>query len=338
MRSIAAGTALTLALTLCLLAGKAQAQPAAPAADPGVPQVLLYPDGAPGALGTEAKDKPKIDVYLPSKETAIGTGVVIYPGGGYAFLSMKNEGSDIAHWLNSIGVAAFVTTYRIGDRSGNGYHQPVIYEDGQRAIRLVRSKAAEFGISPDRIGVIGFSAGGHMASTMETHFDAGNKDAKDPIDRFSCRPDFAILLYPVITMKPGVTHKGSHDNFLGPNPDAALEEKFSNELQVTPETPPTFIAQASRDTTVPVENSILFYQALVKAKVPAEMHLFEKGGHGFGLGAAGRNAEMPLAQWPKLCETWLRNDGWLTKPAAPADAPVPAAAPAAPATPAAASK
>ena len=252
---------------------------------------LLWPAGAPGAVGTEEVDKPSITIYLPQTQNPTGTAVVVCPGGGYQHLAMDHEGKQIADWLNNLGVAAFVLKYRLGPR----YHHPAMIDDVQRAIQMVRGRAKEFGVAPDRIGVWGFSAGGHLASTAATHF-AKNKDG------VSSRPDFAILAYPVITMKEPYVHKGSRTNLLGENPDPKLVEELSNELQVTPETPPTFLFHTSDDPVVPVENSVYFYLALRKNQVPAEMHIFEHGPHGVGL---AQNIPA-LKIWPSLLENWLR--------------------------------
>jgi acetyl esterase/lipase len=266
---------------------------------------LLWPAGAPGALGTEDPDKPSLTFYLPAAAKAVGAGVVICPGGGYQNLAMDHEGQQVAEWFNSLGVAAFVLKYRLGPR----YHHPIELGDAQRAIRLVRARAGEFGISPDRIGIIGFSAGGHLASTAITHFDLGNPGAADPLDRAGSRPDFAILAYPVITMRPPFAHMGSRRNLLGENPDDALVTLLSNETQVTAQTPPTFLFHTTDDPVVPVENSILFYEALRKAGVPAELHVFEHGPHGVGL--ASRDAT--LSVWPELLANWLRGRGLLAR-------------------------
>ncbi|MGL4941776.1 MAG: alpha/beta hydrolase [Thermoguttaceae bacterium] len=263
----------------------------------------LWTKDVPHALGTEAKDIPKVTVWLPT-EPQTKAAVVVCPGGGYGGLAMDHEGKQIAEWLNSFGVAAFVLDYR---HRGKGYGHPVPREDVQRAIRLVRASAAEYKIDPSKIGVLGFSAGGHLASTAATHFDLGKPDAADPIDRVSCRPDFAVLCYPVITFGDEYTHRGSRQNLLGKEneKDAALVEEYSNELRVTDATPPTFIFFTDEDTAVPPENGVLFYMALRKHKVPAEMHIFRVGRHGIGLGRdiAGSG------EWSKLCETWMRNIG-----------------------------
>lgn len=264
----------------------------------------LWPEGAPGALGEEEKDKPQLMVSLPSKEMATGAAIVICPGGGYGHLAMDHEGRQVAEWLNSFGVAAFICDYR---HKGKGYRHPAPMQDVQRAIRTVRARAKEFNVQPDRIGVLGFSAGGHLASTAATHFDAGNADSKDVIEQASCRPDFAVLCYAVIAFNEPFTHRGSQNNLLGSDADEELIKKFSNEKQVTAETPPTFLWHTSEDTGVPPQNSIVFYEQLKKHKVPAEMHIFAKGRHGTGLAKSVPGANM----WPALMEEWMKTRGLL---------------------------
>jgi len=268
--------------------------------------VLLWPDGAPGAKGADDGDKPTLTIYLPEKEKATGAAVVIFPGGGYGHLAMDHEGDQIARWLNSIGVAGFILKYRHSN-SGAGYGHPAPLQDAQRAIRTVRSRAGEWGVDPGRIGIIGFSAGGHLASSAGTHFQNRYSEPADEIDRCSCRPDFMILMYPVISFTEWYTHTGSRRNLLGENPGADLVENLSNEKQVTPETPPTFLVHADDDDVVPSENSIAFYLALRKAKVPAEMHIYEKGGHGFGPGV-GKGV---CSSWMVRCADWMKGRGLL---------------------------
>ena len=263
---------------------------------------LLWPGAAPGAQGTEDIDKPTLAPYLVPAGRGTGTAVIVCPGGGYQGLSMDKEGDQIARWLNSLGVAAFVLKYRLGPK----YHHPVELGDAQRAIRTVRSKAAEYRLLPDRIGIMGFSAGGHLASTAGTHFDAGDANAADPIDKASSRPDFLILCYPVISFTTAV-HQGSKRNLLGDNPDPKLVESMSNETQVTAQTPPTFLFHTNADTGVPPENSMLFYMALRKAGVPAEIHVYEKGPHGVGLA----QTDEALSTWPSRLADWLRGRGLL---------------------------
>jgi len=268
----------------------------------------LWADGAPGARGTEDGDKPSLTIYLPAKEKATGAAVVICPGGGYGHLAMDHEGHQIAQWLNSFGVAGFILQYR-HSRSGTGYGHPAPLQDAQRAVRMVRSRAKEWKVDPTRIGILGFSAGGHLASSAGTHFQNRYNDAKDSIDKSSCRPDFMILIYPVISFTEWCTHKGSRRNLLGNDPESELVENLSNERQVTPETPPTFLVHGNDDKGVPPENSIFFYLALRKAKVPAEMHIYENGRHGFGLGKQFG----PVSSWPLRCQKWMENRGLLDK-------------------------
>jgi acetyl esterase/lipase len=264
--------------------------------------MLLWPAGAPGAKGDADVDKPTITAYLPAGVNETKTGVVVAPGGGYQHLAMAKEGTDIAHWLNAHGVAAFVLKYRLGPT----YHHPIELGDAQRAIRMVRAYAAEYGIAADHIGIWGFSAGGHLAATAGTHFDAGNASATDVIERQSSRPDFLILAYPVITMQAPTAHGGSVRYLLGDSPDPALVKELSAELHVTKETPPTFLFATTDDKTVPVMNSVMFYSALVGVGVPAEMHLFQHGAHGAGL--AGANTQ--LSVWPDLLIKWMRERGY----------------------------
>jgi acetyl esterase/lipase len=265
---------------------------------------LIWPKGAPGALGSEERDKPSLTIYLPTADKANGTAVVVCPGGGYGGLAIGHEGKDPAEWLNRHGIAAFVVRYRLGPR----YHHPAPMQDAQRALRSVRGRAKEWSLDPKRIGIWGFSAGGHLASTVATHFDDGKPDADDPIERVSCRPDFAILCYPVITMRPPYVHAGSRHNLLGDKPEEALVDNLCNDKQVTEKTPPTFLFHTTEDTVVLPENSIFFYQALRKKKVPAELHIYEKGPHGVGL-AAGRGA---VSAWPEQLEGWLKTRDLLT--------------------------
>jgi acetyl esterase/lipase len=258
--------------------------------------VFLWPNGAPGALGTADEDKPSLAIYPATGPNKTQTGVVVCPGGGYAHLAMDHEGIQIAAWLNNLGISAYVLKYRLGPK----YHHPVEMWDVQRAIRYVRSRAADLAIRPDHIGVWGFSAGGHLASTAATHFATSDSDA-DPIDRQSARPDFAILSYPVITMLEPYVHSGSRRNLLGDQPDPALALLLSNELQVTTQTPPTFLFHTTEDQVVPVENSILYYLALKKAGVPVEMHIYQKGRHGVGLA----QTDPILRTWPDHLAAWL---------------------------------
>jgi acetyl esterase/lipase len=271
--------------------------------------IVLWPQGAPGALGQGAEDVPTLTPYIAPKEKATGAAVVICPGGGYGHLA-EHEGRPVAEWLNTIGVTAFVLKYRLGPR----YHHPAMLQDAQRAVRLVRARAAEWGLDPARVGILGFSAGGHLASTAGTHFDAGKADASDPIERVSSRPDVMILVYPVITMREK-THAGSRKNLLGDNPSPELLALLSNEEQVTKETPPAFLVHTMTDTAVPVENTLNFVAALRRAGVPFELHLYERGPHGFGLGTAreGKPADPVLSTWPAHCADWLRLHNFAAK-------------------------
>lgn len=261
------------------------------------PFTLLWPDGAPNAVGSDAVDRPKITPYL-APVSGNGAAVIVIPGGGYAVVAADHEGKAVAEWLNTLGVSAFVLQYRLGPR----YHHPAPMQDVQRAIRIVRSRAAEWHLDPTRIGVLGFSAGGHLAATAATHFEAGIDSAANPIDRVSSRPDFAILAYPVITMRHPFTHGGSRTNLLGDKPSARMVDSLSNERQVTSRTPPTFIFHTADDDVVPVENAQMFSDALRHAKVPVELHVFEHGAHGVGL-APGNPV---LSQWPALAAAWMR--------------------------------
>jgi acetyl esterase/lipase len=264
---------------------------------------LLWPDGVPGALGGEDLDKPAITFYQPAKPQATGTVVVICPGGGYGALAMDHEGHQVARWFTSRGVAAAILKYRLGPR----YHHPAPLQDVLRAIRLVRSRAAELGLKPDRVGVMGFSAGGHLASSAATLFDLVEAKAADGLEAFSSRPDFAILGYPVIVLGADVTHKGSQRNLLGDSPSAELIAGLSTDRQVKAKTPPTFLFHTSDDTGVPPQNSVAFYLALKNAGVPAELHIYEKGRHGVGLAPEDRE----LSTWPDRLLGWMRGRGLL---------------------------
>jgi acetyl esterase/lipase len=267
--------------------------------------IPLWKDGAPGAP-TKPQDEPVLFVHRPAADVATPTAVIVCPGGGYSHLAVEKEGSKIAEWLNSFGVTAFVLRYRHG---GTGYKHPIPMQDGQQAIRTVRSRAAEWDLDPNKIGVMGFSAGGHLASTLGTHFDAGLPYTSDPISRVSSRPDFMILCYPVITLTADYMHKGSRDNLLGKDPTPQLVREMSNEFQVTKETPPTFIFQTDEDTTVPAENALAFYAALRKAKVPAELHIYQVGGHGLGLAADTPGTH----DWPERLKEWFKMRGLLNR-------------------------
>ncbi|MGA2233190.1 MAG: alpha/beta hydrolase [Tepidisphaeraceae bacterium] len=271
---------------------------------PSAPRIKLW-DTTPGIV--EGKDtdtdptEPTLDIYLPPSG-ATGAAVIVFPGGGYTHLSTIREGSDVAKVLVSHNIAAFVVRYRHAPR----YTYPTPILDGQRAVRAVRAHADEYNIDPRRIGVLGFSAGGHLAASLATTFDAGDPNSADPIDKVSCRPDFAALLYPVITLSdPTYAHKGSRDALAPNQPD--LWPKLSPEQHVTRNTPPIFITHATTDRTVPVQNSIMFYQACVKAGVPVELHIFSHGSHGFGLAPT----DPALRVWPDLMVSWMAANKWL---------------------------
>ena len=278
--------------------------------------IYLWPHGAPGALGDRPADKPILLAFMPEKRST-STAVLVIPGGGYQYVAMGYEGVQIAKWLNAQGVAAFVLDYRVAP-----YRYPAEIEDGERAMRLIRSEAAEYGIDPNRIGVWGSSAGGHLASTLGTHCDEDTVPLKNPdaVDKLSCKPDFMVLAYPVITMKLPGTHPGSRMNLLGPHPSAAMVERYSNELHVTKDTPPTFLFGTTFDPVVPMAtNDLAFYEALVKAHVPAELHLYDYANHGCGLAGSIQ----PLSTWPLLLRNWLVQRGWIPQGAPPPPPPMP---------------
>jgi acetyl esterase/lipase len=267
--------------------------------------ILLWPHGAPGAVSDEEQDKPTITSYFPPDGKANGAAVVICPGGGYGFLAVDHEGEQVAHWLNERGVAAFVLRYRIAPR----YSRPAPLQDAARALRTVRAHAGQWNIDAQRIGIWGFSAGGHLAANLSTRFDNGDSQSLDVIERVSSRPNFAILGYPVITFQGPYAHIGSRNNLLGLNAPEAMANEYSNEAHVTPQTPPTFLLHTDADSVVPAENSVLYYLALRASGVPAEMHIYEPGAHGLGL--AQDNAA--LSTWPLLLENWLRGRDILRK-------------------------
>lgn len=246
---------------------------------------------------------PDISVFLPSKKTATGEAVIICPGGGYWILAYDWEGEDIAKYWNSKGVAAIVLKYRLPTSKSQIEPHKSPLMDAQRAMRLVRYHAKDWNIDPGKIGIMGFSAGGHLASTLSTHFDNGDPDATDPVERISCRPDFSMLIYPVISFTADFQHSGSHKALLGEDPDPALSRYYSNELQVSENTPPAILIHSSDDKGVPVDNSIVYYKALQERGITAEMHIYPYGGHGYGL-AVGRGY---LSTWPERCNTWLKN-------------------------------
>ena len=280
------------ALLLALAVSEASGQ--TPAAIP------LWPNGAPGALGQAPADVPTITPYLPAADKATGAALLICPGGGYAHLS-PHEGDGYARFFSANGIAAFVLAYRLG---ANGYHYPAMFLDVSRAMRYVRAHAGDWSVDPHRIGIVGSSAGGHLASTLLTHFDSGKPGDPDPIERESDRPDLGILCYPVITMGAD-THGGSKTNLLGPNPDPALVTLLSNELQVTAATPPCFLFHTWEDKTVKVENTLAFAAALRAHGVPFDLHIYEHGGHGMGLGGPWDQPDK-LHPWTRDCLYWLK--------------------------------
>ena len=262
---------------------------------------LLWPKGAPGALGEADKDKPKLIIHLPEKPN--GTAIVICPGGGYGNLAMDHEGKQIGEWLNSHGITGFICDYR---HRGKGYGHPAPLDDAQRAIRTVRARAKEFGVDPNKVGILGFSAGGHLTSTAVTQFDAGDAQAADEINRLSSRPDFGILCYPVISFEQPFTHKGSLRNLLGDNPTPEQIASMSSEKRVTDQTPPCFLWHTAEDKGVPPQNSLVFFAALKEHNVPAELHIYERGKHGLGLAK-----DIPgTSGWSEACIAWLKVHGF----------------------------
>jgi len=265
----------------------------------------LWTNGVPGAKGTEPGDIPTLTAYFPAADRASGAAMVICPGGGYGGLA-PHEGEGYARWLNGHGVAAFVLKYRLGS---SGYRHPAMLQDAARALRTVRARAAEWHLDPQRIGIMGSSAGGHLASTLLTHFDAGKADSTDPIERASSRPDLGVLCYAVVSMGP-ITHAGSKSNLLGKDPSVKLVELLSNEKQITKETPPTFIWHTWEDPAVKVENALEFAKALREKGVPFELHIYQRGGHGMGLGG-GRKDPAARHPWTVACLDWLRLQGFV---------------------------
>ncbi len=265
----------------------------------------LWPSGAPGARGADPKDVPTLTPFLPDPGKATGAAIIVCPGGGYGHLA-AHEGRDYARWLNESGVTAFVLKYRLGT---DGYRHPSMSQDAARAVRLVRANANDWKLDPKRIGIIGSSAGGHVASTLMTHFDAGDPNAADTVERQSSRPDIGILCYPVITMGK-FAHQGSKTNLLGTTPSPELVAELSNELHVTSNTPPCFLWHTSADKTVPVENSLQFADALHKAGVPFDLHIYERGGHGLGLGSRDYDPAKWLP-WTRDCVYWLKLQGFV---------------------------
>lgn len=289
---------LSLILPMCFILNSAGQNPDIP---------LWKPGEVPFAQGMESADVPEIRVWLARGAKTPATSVLVVPGGGYGGLANDHEGKQIAEFLNSKGINAFVLKYRLGPK----YKHPVPWTDASRAMRLIRDRADEWGVDSKRLGIWGFSAGGHLASTVATRFDTGLENPRDPIDKQSSRPDFAILCYPVISMEPPLTHGGSRRNLLGPNPDPDLARSLSNQNQVTTKTPPVFLFHTAADTVVVPQNSLIFYEACLKHKVPVELHLFQDGPHGVGLA----QKDPQLKVWPSLLMNWLAKNKLVDPPA-----------------------
>jgi len=304
------------AMLLCLLAASLlNAQTASTSSQPdqalgpelGISTMQLWPSGAPEVEGTPAEDLPALTVFVPQKGNGTGSAVIVAPGGAYLHLSSNLEGRQVADWFTSLGVTAFVLKYRLGAK----YLYPIPLQDAQRAVRLVRSSAAAYGFLPDRIGFVGFSAGGHLAAATGTLFDAGKPDASDPVERLSSRPDFLVLGYPWLNAMQPSGHYITYCSVIKTVPPETCkldEQKYTPSLHVTSQTPSTFIYSTSDDRTVPISASVDFYNALIAAGVPAEMHIFRHGDHGSGMGAGSA----ALDQWPVLLAQWLRDQGLLT--------------------------
>lgn len=284
------------------------------------PVLKVWPMGVPGSLKsdiwtekvTEANGSPSryekvtdptLTVFLPTAEKATGTAVLICPGGGYGVLAFDHEGFAIARWLNENGIAAYILKYRLPSDQIMKDKSVGPLQDAQEAIRIIRRNREHYKINPNKIGVIGFSAGGHLASTLSTHYA---EKVYETTDTVSARPDFSLLIYPVITFDASFTHAGSRKNLIGDNPSQTAIDHFSNELQINAKTPPAFLVHSSDDKTVPVKNSLAYYENLVKNNVIAEMHIFQKGGHGYGM-SVGRGTQ---ASWPELCIKWLNTNGF----------------------------
>ncbi len=313
-------TTLLLALGIFSLALPAHLRAQTTAAGTPAPVLPLYSGAIPDSKSSQAQEtteaagdrlsvanvvQPTLTVFTPARDRANGTAVIICPGGGYARLAIGHEGYDVAKRLTEMGVTAFVLKYRLPDDRSQPDKSIAPLLDAQQALRLVRQLAPKYSLNPERIGMMGFSAGGHLAATAGTHFARPVGDNPGPA---SVRPAFLVLLYPVISFSDSIMHKGSRDNLLGPSPSAEQIRQYSNELQVSAQTPPTFLVHAEDDKTVPVQNSLVFYQALHRHHVPAEMHLYPQGGHGFGM-----NNKTTKDQWMDRLQNWLDANGWLTK-------------------------
>jgi len=305
-----------LAVILCVLAASlVEAQTAGPSSQPDqtldpaldLSTLQLWPSGAPETEGTPVADLPTLTVFLPQKGKATGSAVIVAPGGAYVNLASNLEGRQVADWFTSQGMTAFVLKYRLGAK----YLYPIPLQDAQRAVRLVRSSAAAYGFLPDRIGMVGFSAGGHLAAAAGTLFAGGKPDASDPLERLSSRPDFLVLGYPWLNAMQPSGHYITYCSMIKTIPPATCkldEQKYTPSLHVTSQTPTTFIYSTSDDRTVPISASVDFYNALIAAGVPAELHIFRHGDHGSGMGAGSA----ALDQWPALLAQWLRDQGLLT--------------------------
>lgn len=281
--------------------------------------IPLWPEGkVPNFVASEVEEKstvddsgilrisgvtvPSMSVYLPAKGKATGAAVLICPGGGYSILAASHEGSDLAKWFNERGIAGIVLKYRLPNAKAMTRQHEVPLMDAMQAMKLIRKNASAWQIDPGKIGVMGFSAGGHLAATLSTHYHRGERGTEE------AKPDFSILMYPVITFSKLNTHIGSRKNLLGADSTAALVEYYSNELQVDEKTPPAFLVHSEDDKAVPIENSINYYLALKKFKIPAEAHFYPEGGHGYGLRTSGKGS---LEGWPRALETWLRSRGYV---------------------------
>lgn len=307
----------SLLFGVSLSCGSSLSRGVASAAEPE--RMPLWPDtaggepGAPGAVGNAPGDRPELIVYRAPKAAGATAAsptaaVVIVPGGGYGHLASGHEGTAIAEWFNSMGVTAGICMYRHRN-SGSGYGHPHPLLDAHRAVRLMRAHAGEWGVDPERVGIIGFSAGGHLAASVSTTKGIESDAAEDAVDRQSSRPDFAILCYPVIALGRDYTHLGSQRNLLGNDADAELLTSLSPDNRVTAETPPTFLFHTTADTGVSPKNSLVYYQALLEKGVPAELHIFENGKHGVGLATEIEGTQA----WPELCKAWLKGHGIVAK-------------------------
>lgn len=278
----------------------------------GIHTISLWPSGAPEVAATAAADLPTLTVFVPQKGRGTGSAIVIAPGGAYLGLASNLEGRQVADWFTSRGMTAFVLKYRLGAK----YLYPIPLEDAQRAVRLARSLASTYGFQADHVGMIGFSAGGHLAATTGTLFDSGKPDAADPLERLSDRPDFLVLGYPWLNAMQPSGHFITYCSLIKSIPAETcktLEQKYTPSLHVMAQTPTTFIYSTTDDKTVPISASVDFYTALVAAGVPVEMHIFRRGEHGSGMGSGAAT----LDQWPALLDEWLRDQGWLTPARAP---------------------